>query len=249
MLEIGMLALEVADVIRSRLGEPTVTALARRFAPGGTCPTCGDKFGSVPLSVRAYRGDDGIVILIAYHAGCATSAWLEAGQAAMPCGAWAAAITSAVLPVIVTRMRRLHRARTRAQVLPVMLVRPSLEAVRVRPVAAGEAVDADREDYCQLGFTDPGPFSGACRLPCIGQTSVLCNGDHLLACVVAGGRAWFAPVCQRPLADLITSCRGTVTAITCERDPAELSANAQMLDHAIADGELLLGWAPLTRQQ
>ena len=55
-------------------------------APGGTCLTCGDRFGAVPLSVRAYHGDDGIVTLIAYHASCAASAWLEAGQAAMPCG-------------------------------------------------------------------------------------------------------------------------------------------------------------------
>jgi hypothetical protein len=39
-----MLVLEVADVIRSRLGEPTVTALTHRFAPGGTCLTCGDRF-------------------------------------------------------------------------------------------------------------------------------------------------------------------------------------------------------------
>ena len=53
--------LEVADVIRSRLGEPAVTALACCFAPGGTYLTCGDRFGAGPLSVCACRVDDGIV--------------------------------------------------------------------------------------------------------------------------------------------------------------------------------------------
>jgi len=243
-----MLLLEVADVIRSRLGEPTVTALARRFAPGGTCLTCADRLGTGPLSVRAYRGDDGIVTLIAYHVGCAASAWLEAGPAAMPCGTWAAATTGAMLPVIVARTRRLRRGRAQAQALPVMLVRPSLEVTRVRPVAMGEAVDADREDYCGLGFTDPGPSFDACRLPCIGQAWVLRNGDHLLACAAVGGRAWFAPMHRRPLADLVTGCRGIMVGITCDWDPAELSVEVQLLDAAVADGELLLGWAPLAHK-
>ena len=81
-----MLVLEVADVIGSRLGEPTVTALTHRFAPGGTCLTCGDRFGGAPLSVRAYHGDDGIITLIAYHADCAASAWLRPARRQCPAG-------------------------------------------------------------------------------------------------------------------------------------------------------------------
>lgn len=242
-----MLVLEVADVIRSPLGSPTVTALTRRFAPGGTCLTCEDRFGAGPLSVRAYHDGDGIVTLIAYHVGCAASAWLETGRATMPYGTWAAATTSAMLPVIVARTRRQRRARTQTQALPVMLVRPSLEVARVRPVASGEAVNADREEYCRLGFTDHGPFPGACRLACPGQSWLLRNGDHLLVCVAAGGRAWFAPVHHPPQAEIVTSCRGIVVGIICDRDPAELSVDAQLLDDAIADGEVLLGWAPLAR--
>ena len=79
-----MLVLAVADVIRSRLGEPAVAALACRFGPGGTSLTCADRFAAGQLSVRAYHGDDDIITLIVYHAGCAASAWLEVGQAAMP---------------------------------------------------------------------------------------------------------------------------------------------------------------------
>jgi len=244
-----MLVLEVADVIRSRLGWPTVTALTRRFAPGGTCLTCGDRFGAGPLSVRAYRGHDGIVTLIAYHVGCAASAWLEVGPAAMPCETWTAATTSAMIPVIIARTRRQRRARTQSHVLPVMLVRPSLEVARVRPVAVREAVNADREDYCRLGFTDPGPFSGACRLSCTGQSWLLPNGDHFLICFAAGGRAWFAPVHQQPPFGLVTSCHGIVVGIICDRDPVELSVDARLLGDGVASGEVLLGWAPLARQQ
>lgn len=240
-----MLVLEVADVIRFRIGEPAVAALARRFGPGGTCLTCGSRFAAGQLSVRAYHGDDEIITLIAYHADCAPSAWLEVGQAAIPTrGTWAAAITSAVLPMIVTGVRHLRRATARAQALPVMLVHPSLDLARVRHVAIGEAVNADREDYCRLGFTDPGPCSRRCRLYRVGQTWTLRNREHLLACVVAGDRAWSAPVRQRALADLIVSHQGMVVGITSE-DPAELSADASMLDDVTVGGEILLGWAPL----
>lgn len=245
-----MLVLEVADVIRSRIGEPTVAALARRFGPGGSCLTCGGKFAAGQLSVRAYHGDDEIITLIAYHADCAPSAWLEVGQAVIPSqGTWAAAITSAVLPVVVTGVRRPRRAAARAQAQPVMLVHPSLDLAHVRHVAMGEAVNADREDYCRQGFTDPGPLSRRCRLSCVGQTWTLRNREHLLACVVAGDRAWSAPVRQRPLADLIISHQGMVVGITCNEDPDELTADASMLDDAIVGGEILLGWAPLAGQQ
>lgn len=245
-----MLVLDVAGIIRCRLGEPTVAALARRFAPGGICPSCGDRFGAAPLSVRAYHGDDQIITLIAYHASCAASAWLDIGSVAI-CyeGTWATAITSASLPAISTRIKRLCRVGTRAQELPVMLVHPSLEVARIRHIAAGEAVNADVEDFCQQGFIDPGPFSRARRLPDIGQAWTLCNGDHLLVCVVTGGRAWSAPVRHRALADLIAISRGTVVGVTCEQDPAALSSDPPVLEDAVASGEVLLGWAPLARQK
>ena len=37
--------------------------------------------------------------------------------------------------------------------------------------------------------------------------------------------------------------------ITCDEDPAELTADASMLIAAIVSGEVLLGWAPLGGQQ
>lgn len=130
-----------------------------------------------------------------------------------------------------------------------MLVHPSLDVARVRHVAVGEAVNADREDYCRQGFTDPGPLSRRCRLSRVGQTWTLRNRDHLLACVVAGDRAWSVPVRQRPLADLIISRQGMVAGITCDGDPAELTADTSMLNAAIVSGEILLGWAPLADQR
>jgi hypothetical protein len=53
---------------------------------------------------------------------------------------------------------------------------------------------------------------------------------------------------RRPLADLVTGCRGIMVGITCDWDPAELSVEVQLLDDAVADGELLLGWAPLAHK-
>ncbi|HUY48582.1 MAG TPA: hypothetical protein VMV92_23160 [Streptosporangiaceae bacterium] len=60
----GVVVLVVADEIRSRLGEPAVSALARRSGPGGRCLSCGRRLGPEPLSVRAYRDDQEIITLI-----------------------------------------------------------------------------------------------------------------------------------------------------------------------------------------
>lgn len=60
----GVVVLDVVDEIWTRLGEPTVTALARRFGPEGRCLTCRARFGAAPLSVRAYHGPDGVTTLV-----------------------------------------------------------------------------------------------------------------------------------------------------------------------------------------
>lgn len=153
----GVVFLDIADDIRIRLGQPTVTALARRFGPDGRCLTCGKRFGAVPLSVRAYRGNDGIITLVAYHADCAVSAWIDF-WATIPLsqGTWAAAATSARVQMPLPRwLHRIGRPATRPQVMPVLLVHPCLEWVRVRQAAFGEAVNADFEAYGRLGFHDP----------------------------------------------------------------------------------------------
>ena len=128
-----VVVLDVADEIRVRLGEPTVTALTRRFDADGRCLTCGERLGAAPLSVRAYDRRDGDVTLLAYHAGCATSAWVDIGPCAPPRpGTWAAAVTSiTVMQVPGPRwIRRLRAAREQARAMPVMLVHPCLETSR-----------------------------------------------------------------------------------------------------------------------
>lgn len=241
-----MPVLDVAGVIRSQLGEPTVTALARRFSADGTCLACADRLDAGPLAVRAYRGGDEIITLIAYHARCTASAWLDIGPAALSYEeTWAAVITSVAFPAISSHTGHPGHGGPQEQVLPFMLVRPGLEVVRVRHVGPGEAVDADREDYCRQGFINPGLFSGARRLPDIGQTWVLRNGSHLLVYVVAGDQAWSAPADRPAHAGLIATCQGTVVGVVFEQEPATVGADVGVLADAIANGDVLLGWAPL----
>lgn len=73
----GVVVLDVAYEIHSRLGGPTVSALTRRFGPGGICLPCTGRLGTEPLSIRAYEDGQGPVTLMAYHAGCAASTWLN----------------------------------------------------------------------------------------------------------------------------------------------------------------------------
>jgi len=243
-----VLVLDVADVITSRLGKPTVTALARRYGPDGKCLTCGELLGTAPVSVRAYRDDQEIITLVAYHAGCANSAWLDVGSAILPCPAtWAAAMATASLSLgAPRRFWRLRGPGTRDQTVPVMLVHPSLDMARVRQVGAGEAVNADFEGYCQRGFAHPSALARTYPLRPVGNAWMRTCGNEVAVMAMTGDRAWSAPVHQRPIADLVTRRGGVLIAITCDCDPVRLSTDARFLGHALGAGEILLGWASLS---
>lgn len=242
----GVVVLDVADDIRTHLGEPTVAALARRFGPAGRCLTCGAPFGAVPLSVRAYHGSDGVTTLVAYHADCAASAWLAIGPGILPRhDTWAAAVTSTQVRIAVPRaLHQLRGPGTQDQVMPVMLVHPSLDRARARQVGPGEAVNADVEDYSRLGFADPGTAPAACPLRPAGRAHVQETGDDARLEVTVGGRVWSAPVSQ-PDATLASGRGGIVVGITCDSDPRPLAADPAQLEYVIANGGVLLGWAPL----
>lgn len=241
----GVVVLDVADDIRTRLGEPTVTALARRFGPEGRCLTCGAPFGAVPLSVRAYHSLDGVTTLVAYHADCAASAWLAIGPGILPRqDTWAAAVTSTQVRMAVPRaLHQLRGPGTHNQVMPVMLVHPSLDRTRARQVGPGEAVNADAEDYSGLGFADPGTAL-ACPLRPAGRAHVQQSGDDARLEVTVAGRIWSAPVSQ-PDATLAADRAGIVVGIICDSDPGRLAADPAQLAYVIATGGVLLGWAPL----
>jgi hypothetical protein len=242
----GVLVLDVADDIRFRLGEPTVTALARRFGSAGQCLTCGRKLGTEPLSVRAYHAPQGTVTLVAYHAGCAASAWVDVGPAPLPRqDTWAAAVTSLYLPPAGYRwFRRPGRRRMQGQLMPIMLVHPSLEMTRARQAGVGEAVNADVEGYSRLGFADPGPLARASHLRPTGRAWAQTAGAATSLHVVVADRAWSAPI-QRRAAALATARGGVLVGIICDHDPAQLAAETTGLEHAIDHGEVLIGWAPL----
>ncbi len=243
-----MVVFDIADVIRYRLGEPTVTALAHRFGPGGQCLTCGGALGSGPLSVRAYRDDQEIVTLVAYHAECATSAWLEVGAEDLHCqGTWAAVTTCASLRMATwRRLRWLRVPRAQELSMPLLLVHPSLETARVRPVGPGEAVNADVEYYRRLGFAESSALARAYPLRAVGKAWMRACETGISVIVMIGEQAWSALVRPRPLAGLVTVRRGILIGITCDRDPWQLSSRSRCLGSAIADGEVLLGWAPLS---
>lgn len=242
----GVLVLDIADDIRFRLGEPTVTALTRRFGPEGRCLTCGERFGVEPLSVRAYRDYAGIITLVAYHAGCAASVWVDVGLGALLCQeTWVAAVTSISLPIAVQRwLRRLRGPGTRDQNMPIMLARPSLEMTRVRQAGLGEAVNADMEAYGQLGFADPSALARTYPLRAAGRAWVRETGGAVSLYVKVADRAWSAPTSQ-PVAVLAMARGGVLVGVTCDRDPGRLAADARYLKYTIGSGDVLLGWAPL----
>lgn len=242
----GVLVLDIADDIRFRLGEPTVTALARRFGPAGRCLTCGQRFGTAPLSVRAYREQAGIITLMAYHAGCAASAWVDVGPGALPRQeTWAAVVTSISMPMATRRsFRRFRGPGMCDRVMPIMFVHPSLEMTRVRQAGFGEAVNADMERYGRLGFADPAAFARAYPLRPAGQAWLKTARGSLWLQVVVADRAWSAPIPQ-PAATLAVACGGVLVGVTCDRGPERLATEASYLDYTIANGDVLLGWVPL----
>lgn len=241
--------IDVADVIGSRLGEPTVTALKRRFGPGGRCLTCGSRLGSAPLSVGAYHDGRETVTLLAYHARCAGSAWLDAGGDIPSCEPTYATATAAVsLPLGRIRpLRWLRGAGSRAQTLPVMFVQPSLEAVHVRQVCTGEAVNADLEKYSRLGFAELGDLAVRLHpLRPVAPAWLRASGRDVSIAATAGDRVWSTPALQPPVADLIKDHAGIMIAITCDHDPRRLSIDAGYRDLTLGNGEILLGWAQLS---
>lgn len=246
----GVIVLDVADDILVRLGEPTVSALARRFGPDGRCLSCSGRLGAAPLSVRAYRDDRGIITLVAYHAGCAASAWVDIGPGALSgretC---AAAVTAVSLPVAVRRwFRPVRRPGARDQLMPVLFAHPSLEMTRVRQAGFGEAVNADLEGYRQLGFADPGALASTCPVRVTGHAWMQAGRGAVVLQAKVADRTWSAPI-PRPAAALAGTRGGILIGVTCDRDPGRLAAEPRYLASAFATGDVLLGWAPLAAGQ
>lgn len=244
-----MLVIDVADQIVTRLGVPTVAALERRLGPNGRCLTCGDQFGSAPLSVRAYHDGRTSVTLVAHHSDCADSAWLDVGAEIGPGeSTWAAATGTVSLPLGRLRpLRWLFGSAARKQTLPVMFVRPSLETARVREVCAGDAVNTDAEMYHRLGFAEFHELAvrvHPLRPLCPAWLRVA--GADLSVAAMAADQAWSAPVAEPEVAELIKDRGGIMIAVSYDNDPRRLSEDAHHLDRALGNGEILLGWAQLS---
>jgi hypothetical protein len=115
---------------------------------------------------------------------------------------------------------------------------------RVRQVGFGEAVNADMEGYSQLGFADPGALASSYPVRPVGQAWMQASRGAVLLHVKVADRAWSAPI-QR-LAAALAGARGEIlVGVTCDRDPDQLAAETRYLEHAVAYGDVLLGWAPL----
>ena len=238
---------DVANLIVSRLGGPTVAALQDRFDPDGKCLTCDGRLGSGPVSVRAYEGRN-IVTLVAYHAACTGSAWLDIGaEVLLSQETWAAATAAVPLPLGRLRpLQWLRGAPARRQTLPVMFVRPSLEMARVRQVLAGEAVNADVERLRQLGFAELGELTVRVHpLRPVCHSWLRVSGERTSVAAMATDQAWSAPVTTPEVADLIKDHGGIMLAAAYDRDPYLLCTDQDYLDRALGIGEVLLGWAQL----
>lgn len=252
-----MPVIDVADVIRARLGAPTVSALAARFGADGTCPECGTRFGAARLSLCAFADDAEHVTLVAYHAACRATAWLEgeltggdpAAEPPRPVRAptWQAALTSCMTPMPPRPGRRAWRRsrRPRALQMPLLVVHPRLESSRVRLVGAGETVDAELEELAALGFADAGDLA-VNPLTAVGAARLMTAGRESASLVVrAGFDTWAAPIGSPSLRTLITARGGTLVAVGSGCDPYALAADPAALATALDRGDLLLGWAPL----
>lgn len=244
-----MLVIDVAETIVSRLGVPTLAALERRLGADGRCLTCGDEFGYAPLSVRAYDDGRAGVTLVAHHAICADSDWLDGAAEARPGHpTWAAAAATIRLPVGRLRpLRWLFGAPSRSELLPALFVRPSLEMARVRQVCAGDAVNTDGDRFCRIGFAEFGELAVRTHpLKAVCHAWLRVSGDDIAVAAMPGDQAWSAPVTEPAVADLIKDRGGIMIAVSGDCDPRHLSADADYLDRALGNGEVLLGWAQLS---
>lgn len=266
-----MPVIDVADAIRARLGMPTVEALAGRFGTEGTCPACGSRFGTARLSLCAFADDPEHVTLVAYHAGCRTTAWMDGGLAAEPGDArppraptWRAALTPCLIRMpaprahgtgrrTLPRWRRVRRAdagepkrrATREMQVPLLIVHPRLESSRVRVVNPAESVNADAEEYHRLGFADADELAAA-PLTEAGAARLMTAGRSSAHVVVrAGFETWAAPVRSPSLVTLIRARGGVLVGVGCEADPQTLAGDPAALAAALTRGDLLLGWASL----
>lgn len=251
-----MPVIDVADVIRARLGAPTVNALAARFGADGTCPECGTRFGTARLSLCAFADDAEHVTLVGYHAACRATAWLEGeltgGDAAEPprpvrAPTWQAAMTSCMTPMPARPGRRPWRRsrHPRALQMPLLVVHPRLESSRARLVGAGETVDAELEELHALGFADAVDLAANPLAP-VGAARLMTAGRESARLVVrAGFGTWAAPVGSASLRTLINARGGTLVAVGSGCDPYALAADPAALATALDRGDLLLGWAPL----
>jgi hypothetical protein len=62
--------------------------------------------------------------------------------------------------------------------------------------------------------------------------------------VTVADRAWSAPIPPRA-ATLAVARGGVLVGVACDRDPGRLAAEASYLRYTVANGDVLLGWAPL----
>ena len=243
----GVVVLDVAYEIRSRLGEPTVSVLARRFGPEGRCLSCAGRLGTEPLSIRAYEDGQGLVTLMAYHAACAASTWLNVAPGTLGRDrTWAAAVTrTTARPPGGWWCRWLRDRGPYRQAALTLLVHPCLDVARVRPVRPGESVNADLEEQARLGFADSAPPAQARRLKTVGQAWIEARDGRTFLCAQAGGSMWSAAAPEADT-DLVEARGGALIGLTCEGDPAWLAAEPRRLEHALGNGEFQLGWAELS---
>lgn len=243
----GVVVLDVAREIRSRLGEPTVNALARRFGPDGRCLSCARRLGTEPLSIRAYEDGRGIITLIAYHAGCASSAWLNVAPGTLPRDrTWAASVTRATArPPGGWWCRWLPGRKAHGQPALGLLVHPCLEIARVRPVHPGESVNADLEGHARLGFADSVLPAQGRPVRTVGRAWIEAREGRAFLCALAGDSAWSAAASE-PDVSLAEARGGVLIGLAWEGDPARLAAEPRRLERALGNGEIQLGWAGLS---
>jgi hypothetical protein len=135
------------------------------------------------------------------------------------------------------------------QILPVMIVNPSLECVRLRQAGRRWQPHLD-EDFTAAGLTPPGP-GFALRQPVPGAAAALTASSAVVTLRSRPGlryESWFG---QHPLHTLwarreITAQGGIMLAVSHAFYPDAASDLPRQLGRALRTGTVLLGWAALT---
>lgn len=233
----------VSRLTRQKLGQATINEVCRHLYPLD-CQVCGQPLRAAPpgLSVDEFRPWSGAWL---HHTACAKPAWnirAAVSDMALPRRRYLSNHTYSLM------MRPTVFPGTGLSV-PIALVNPSMEAVRLYRDGEGWRVDDERFFCERFGMqrssaTAPLADVQGCRFDRV----VTRDDDGAIFSLSLGSEQWMLPT-PRVIADTITRSRGAVLLISTALDPHSVEDDDfghSDLAALVASGQFAAGWASLT---